>query len=113
MVQYLEPIYKSYGSKKRFEGKIVTVKCFEDNSLVKKTLAQSGDGQVLVVDAGGSLRCAVLGDNVTLSAVKNNWAGIVIYGLIRDAQIINTLSIGVKALGTHPLKTVKKRYWRP
>jgi regulator of ribonuclease activity A len=106
-VQYLAPIYKSYGKKTNFAGRIWTIKCFEDNSLVRQTLATPGENRVLVVDAGGSKRCAMLGDNLATLAIDNNWAGIVIYGLIRDSAIINTLPIGVKALGTLPLKSVK------
>jgi regulator of ribonuclease activity A len=107
-VQYLEPIYNGYGAKIYFSGVIHTIKCFEDNSLVREVLDTDGQGGVLVVDAGGSRRCAMLGDQLAAKAVKNNWSGIVIYGLIRDSEMINKMSIGVRALGTHPLKSIKK-----
>lgn len=107
-VDYLEPIYHSYGAKTDFFGKIYTVKCFEDNSVVREVLNTEGHGQVLVVDAGGSKRCAMLGDILAAKALENHWAGVVMYGLIRDSEIINQMPIGVRALGTHPLKSVKK-----
>mgnify|MGYP001600463835 CR=1 FL=1 len=107
-VQYLEPIYQRYGAKVDFFGAIYTIKCFEDNSLVREVLDTDGKGRVLVVDAGGSKRCAMLGDQLADKAVKNNWSGVVMYGLIRDSEMINQMPIGVRALGTHPLKSVKK-----
>ncbi|MBT7127307.1 MAG: ribonuclease E activity regulator RraA, partial [Candidatus Thioglobus sp.] len=87
---------------------IHTIKCFEDNSLVREVLDTNGQGRVLVVDAGGSKRCAMLGDQLAAKAVKNNWSGVIIYGLIRDSEMINEMPIGVRALGTHPLKSIKK-----
>lgn len=107
-VQYLEPGYQSYGGNLEFCGEIYTIKCFEDNSLVRETVATEGRGRVLVVDAGGSKRCAMLGDLLAAKAVKNNWAGVIMYGLIRDSKEINKMPIGVRALGTYPLKSVKK-----
>ena len=107
-VQYLEPIYNGYGAKINFSGVIHTIKCFEDNSLVREALDTDGQGGVLVVDAGGSRRCAMLGDQLAAKAVKNNWSGVVMYGLIRDSEMINKMPIGIRALGTHPLKSIKK-----
>jgi regulator of ribonuclease activity A len=107
-VEYLEPVYCRYGAKIDFFGAIHTIKCFEDNSLVREVLDTDGQGRVLVVDGGGSKRCAMLGDQLAAKAVKNNWAGIVVYGLIRDSEMINQMPIGVRALGTHPLKSIKK-----
>jgi len=107
-VQYLEPVYKSYGLKKSFSGRIVTVKCFEDNSLVEKALNTHGKGSVLVIDAGGSMKCAMLGDKRASDAIRNDWEGIIIYGLIRDSVAINLMPIGIRALGVCPLKSVKK-----
>ncbi len=100
--------WRSFGTKRIFYGEVVTVKCHEDNSLVKEQLAQPGQGKVLVVDGGGSMRRALLGDLIAESAVKNGWEGVIIYGCIRDAGTINTLNIGVKALGTNPIKTEKR-----
>jgi regulator of ribonuclease activity A len=102
------PIFRSYGGRNAFCGEIATVKCFEDNSLVKEMLSQPGDGRVLVVDAGGSSRCAMLGDQLAQKAVFDHWAGIVIYGYIRDSADIAKMSLGVKALGTHPMKSVRR-----
>ena len=107
-VQYLEPVYKSYGLKKSFSGRIVTVKCFEDNSLVEQALNTHGKGSVLVIDAGGSMNCAMLGDKRASDAIRNGWEGIIIYGLIRDSVAINLMPIGIRALGVCPLKSVKK-----
>lgn len=107
-VKYVEPIFKSYGAKLKFFGPVKTIKCFEDNSLVKQNLFLPGDNRVLVVDAGGSKRRAMLGDMLATAAIENNWAGIILYGLIRDTAIINQLNIGVRALGTLPLKSKKQ-----
>lgn len=98
----------TYGQKPEFHGPIQTLKVFEDNSFVKNTLATPGNNQVLVVDGGGSLRCALLGDQLAQLAVDNQWAGLIIFGAIRDSAIIQSLPLGVKALGTIPRKTVKK-----
>jgi len=101
-------IFKQYGKKTKFQGEIVTVKVFEDNVLVKAELEKDGTGKVLVVDGGGSLRCALMGDNVAALIEKNNWNGVLIYGAIRDSADINEMNIAVFALGTHPFKSIKK-----
>ena len=98
----------NYGGINTFGGEIVTIKCFEDNSLVKENASRPGFGKVMVVDGGGSLRRALLGDLIAKDAVKNGWEGIIIYGCIRDVDIINMLDIGVQAIDTVPLKTEKK-----
>ena len=107
-VQYLDPIFKSYGVKTAFSGRIVTIKCFEDNSLVEEALKMNGKGCVLVIDAGESLRCAMLGDKRALDAIKNEWEGIVVNGSIRDSVMINSMTIGIRALGVCPRKSIKK-----
>jgi regulator of ribonuclease activity A len=107
-VQYLNPIFKSYGGKTAFSGRIVTIKCFEDNSLVEEALKMNGKGCVLVVDAGESLRCAMLGDKRASDAIKNEWEGIVVNGSIRDSVMINSMTIGIRALGVCPRKSIKK-----
>ena len=107
-VQYLDPVYKNYGAKTSFSGHIVTVKCYEDNSLVEKALKTHGKGSVLVIDAGGSMNCAMLGDKRAADAIKNEWEGILVHGLIRDSATINGMEIGVRALGACPLKSIKK-----
>jgi regulator of ribonuclease activity A len=107
-VQYLDPIFKSYGGKTAFSGRIVTIKCFEDNSLVEEALKINGKGCVLVIDAGESLRCAMLGDKRASDAIKNEWEGIVVNGSIRDSVMINSMTIGIRALGVCPRKSIKK-----
>lgn len=100
--------WKDYGGKTLFNGQIQTIKCFEDNSYVRKALEQNGAGKVLVVDGGGSMRCALLGDMLGELAVKNSWSGIIIYGCIRDSVAMKKLAVGVKALDTIPLKSNKR-----
>ena len=107
-LRVVTPMFQRYGGKPAFAGTVVTLKFFEDNSLVRPLLSEPGKGKVLVIDAGGSLRCALLGDQLAEMAVKNGWEGVVVYGCIRDSAAINTLPLGVRALNTHPLKTVKK-----
>lgn len=98
---------RSFGGVARFEGTIRTLRCFEDNALVKSTLATPGDGAVLVVDGGGSMQTALMGDLIAQSAVDNGWAGVLIHGAIRDSVAIAGLPLGVKALGTNPRKSAK------
>lgn len=108
-VRVAEPIgWNDYGAIALFNGTIHTVKCFEDNSLVRTALEQNGEGKVLVVDGGGSMRCALLGDMLGELAVKNKWNGIIIYGCIRDSKAMSELLVGVKALDTIPLKSNKR-----
>ncbi len=106
-VQYLEPVYKNYGAKTSFSGHIVTVKCYEDNSLVEAALKTNGKNSVLVIDAGGSMNCAMLGDKRATDAIKNEWEGILVHGLIRDSATIKGMEIGIRALGVYPLKSMK------
>lgn len=108
LVRVADPIFRNYGGRDFFGGRIVTVKCFEDNSRVKQLVATPGKGKVLVVDGGGSLRRALLGDQLAQQAVSNGWEGIVINGCLRDVQIIATLDLGVQALASHPMKTEKR-----
>lgn len=107
-VRVVDPMFKSYGGKSAFCGPITTLKLFEDNTLVRSTLETPGNGRVLVIDGGGSMRCAMVGDQLGVLAVDNGWAGIVVYGCIRDSKAIGQMDVGVFALGTHPRKTVKK-----
>ncbi|GAA5523610.1 putative 4-hydroxy-4-methyl-2-oxoglutarate aldolase [Microbulbifer aestuariivivens] len=107
-VRVLEPMMINFGGRESFGGQIVTIKCFEDNSLVRELVAEPGQGRVLVVDAGGSMRRACLGDMLAEKACKNGWEGILMYGCIRDVDEIGQLDIGVQALGAHPMKTEKK-----
>lgn len=107
-LQIAESIFTDFGGEFECEGPISTVKCFEDNSSVRAALETPGQGRVLVVDGGASDRCALLGDNLARLAIDNDWAGIVIYGCIRDAATVAAMDIAVKALNTHPKKSNKK-----
>ncbi len=107
-VSVAEPGFQNFGSIRCFSGEIVTIKCYEDNSLVREWVSQKGNNRVLVVDGGGSMRRALLGDMLAEKAAINGWSGIVVYGCIRDVQIIAELDLGVQALAAHPMKTHKK-----
>jgi len=107
-LQIAEPIFTDFGGVLDFAGPISTVKCFEDNSLVRIALEEPGEGRVLIVDGGASDRCALLGDNVAQLAIDNGWAGILVYGCIRDSADISQMDVAVKALNTHPKKSFKK-----
>jgi regulator of ribonuclease activity A len=108
-IQIAEPIFKSFGAKAAFGGQVSVVKVFEDNVLVKKRLQQEkGDGRVLVVDGGGSTGCALMGDKVAGIARDNGWAGLIIYGCIRDSVEVAEVPIGVIALETRPNKSNKE-----
>lgn len=107
-IQVVDPIFSDYGGARAFGGKIVTLKIFEDNVLVREALSEDGAGRVLVIDGGGSLRCALVGDQLAELAYAHDWSGIVVYGCIRDSEEIGQISIGVKALRTHPLRSVKR-----
>jgi len=95
------------GGSTAFDGPVRTIRCHRDNALVKATLATPGDGAVLVIDGGGSLESALVGDLIAASAVENGWAGIIVHGAIRDREAIGRLPLGVKALGSNPRKSAK------
>ena len=107
-IRIATPLFSTYGGRPQFEGEIATVKCFEDNSLVRDVLGEPGNGRVLVVDGGGSMRRALLGDMLAAMAVSNGWSGVIINGCLRDVDEINTMDLGVRALGAHPMKTDKR-----
>lgn len=107
-LQVATPMFKSYGKLSAFGGAIVTIKCHEDNSLVREELGKDGSGKILVVDGGGSLRRALVGDRLAEKGIKNNWKGIIVFGCIRDSKLINEMDIGIRALNTNPAKTVKR-----
>jgi len=112
----LPPVFRDFGAVRRFGGPVRTIKCFEDNSLVKAALDSPGFeetvsgrvGKVLVVDGGASLRRALLGGNLGLAAVRNGWAGVVIDGCVRDAGELASLALGIRALASMPLPTEKR-----
>ncbi|CAM3720402.1 ribonuclease E activity regulator RraA [Tsukamurella ocularis] len=104
--------FRQFGGRKQFAGEVVTVKCFQDNALLKSILGEPGEGRVLVIDGSDadgvpSLHTALVGDLIAELGRGNGWAGIVAYGAVRDAAVIGTLDIGVKALGTNPRKSTK------
>lgn len=107
-LQIADPMFRSFGGHSAFSGPITTLKVFEDNVLIRQTLEEKSDGGVLVIDGGGSHRCALLGGNLTRLASENGWAGLVVYGCIRDSVEISGLPIGLRALHTHPLKSHKR-----
>lgn len=107
-VQVAEPGFRDFGGRLGFHGEVVTLRVFEDNSLVRRCLEEPGLGRVLVVDGGGSRRCALLGDLLGVLALDNGWAGLIINGCVRDSKALASLAIGIKALDTNPRKSVKK-----
>lgn len=107
-LRVLPPVFASYGGRARFCGPVLTVKCFEDNSPVKAALESAGEGRVLVVDGGGSLRRALIGGNIAASAAKNGWAGVVIDGAARDKAELAACDVGIRALALMPMPTDRK-----
>lgn len=106
-LEVCETPFRQYGGVAAFHGEIVTVKCFEDNVLVRRALSEDGVGKVLVVDGGGSLRAALVGDVIAGLALQNGWSGIVLNGAVRDAAALGEVGIGIKALGSVPRKSAK------
>jgi regulator of ribonuclease activity A len=97
-----ETQFRQFGGTRSFSGRVATVRCHEDNVLLRAQVSEAGDGRVLVVDGGGSFGCALLGDNIAELAVSNGWAGIIVNGCVRDVLALAELPIGIKALGTNP-----------
>jgi regulator of ribonuclease activity A len=104
----LPPVFHDYGKRLKFCGPVSTVKCFEDNSLVKAAVDSPGLGRVLVVDGGASLRRALVGGNLGAAAAKNGWAGVVVDGCVRDAAELAACDVGIRALALMPLPTEKR-----
>jgi len=107
-LQVADSIFMDFGGESCFDGEIQTVKVFEDNTLVRTALEKDGKGKVLVIDGGGSFRCALVGDNLVKLAIDNGWRGMVVFGCIRDTRQIMEMRIGVKALGANPTKSIKR-----
>ena len=107
-IQICDGVFNSYGKKSKFHGRIRTVNAVEDNSYVKKLIDERVNGDIMVIDGKGSKKCALLGDNLAKKASDNGWSGFIINGYIRDSEIISSINIGIKALGTMPLKSEKK-----
>ena len=97
-----ETQFRQFGGVRSFSGRIATVRCLEDNVLLRGQVSEPGEGRVLVVDGGGSFGCALLGDNIAELAVSNGWAGIVVNGCVRDVLALAELPMGIKALGSNP-----------
>jgi regulator of ribonuclease activity A len=106
-LQVCAPIFHDYGGSAAFAGSIATLKVFEDNALVRSTLESAGHGRVLVIDGGGSLRCALVGGQLGELALKNHWAGLIVFGCVRDSAELAVQNVGIKALATHPRKSEK------
>lgn len=106
-LQVAEPLFLDFGGLSSFYGVVATVKVFEDNALVRSLLEEPGAGRVLIVDGGGSRRCALVGGNLAKLAATNGWKGLIVNGCIRDSAEIRATGVGVKALGTHPRKSEK------
>ncbi|MBE7418161.1 MAG: ribonuclease E activity regulator RraA [Ideonella sp.] len=104
----LPPLFRDYGGRARFHGAVATVQCLEDNTSVRELVYTPGQGRVLVVDGGGSLRRALVGGNLAQLAERNGWAGVIVYGAVRDVDELRKLQIGVRALATMPLPTEKR-----
>jgi regulator of ribonuclease activity A len=107
-VRVAEPVFDAFGAIDTFGGRVRTARVFEDNVLVKEMLSGAGSGDVLVVDGGGSTRCALMGGDIAELAAKNGWSGVVIYGCVRDVHEINAAAIGVRALASCPRKSTKR-----
>ena len=99
--------FRQFGGRQSFHGPVRTIKTLEDNALIKQLLAEPGDGAVLVVDGGGSLKTALMGDLIGASAVKNNWAGVILWGAVRDVVALGKIDLGIKALGSNPRKSAR------
>jgi regulator of ribonuclease activity A len=106
-LQALPPVFKCYGQSSAFSGPAVTLKVFEDNAMVRSALEQSGQGRVLVIDGGGSLRCALVGGKLAKLAGTNGWNGIIVFGCVRDADELNAYGVGLRALGLHPRRSAR------
>jgi regulator of ribonuclease activity A len=103
--QVCEPVFQAFGGARAFSGPIATLKVFEDNTMVREAVNESGDGRVLVVDGGGSRRCSLFGGNLAVAAASNGWAGLVVHGCVRDVDELAAQPIGVRALAAFPRKS--------
>ncbi len=108
LVQVAEPLFHDYGARRAFSGPITTIKCHEDNALVRRAVESPGAGRVLVVDGGGSLRRALVGDKIGSLMISNGWSGVVVFGAVRDVEVLATLPVAVRGLGICPLQPFKK-----
>ena len=107
-VEVCEPVFADFGGRQVFAGPITTVQCFEDNSRVREALAENGGGRVLVVDGGGSRNCALVGDVLGQQALDGQWAGVIVFGCIRDSEALRRMDIGIRALATMPRRSDRR-----
>ena len=107
-LRYLAPGYQDFGGRVRFHGVAKTLVTFEDNTKLRAAVETPGEGRVLVVDGGGSMRCALFGGNLAKLAVQNGWAGVIIHGCVRDCAELSAEAVGIKALASHPKKSHKR-----
>ncbi len=107
-LRVLPPVFQNYGGEPSISGPIATLKVFEDNALVRQTLETPGKGRVLMVDGGGSDRCALVGGNLALLAEKNGWAGLVVNGCVRDIMELADAPVGIWAMASHPRKPARE-----
>lgn len=107
-LRYLAPVYQDFGGRMRFHGPAKTLVTFDDNTKVRAAVEMAGEGRVLVVDGGGSMNCALFGGNLAKLAAQNGWAGIIIHGCVRDRAELKAEAVGIKALASHPKKSLKR-----
>ena len=108
LVQVAEPLFRDFGGTRAFHGPLATIQCHEDNALIRSTFETPGEGRVLVVDGGGSLSRALVGDQIGSLLLKNGWAGVVVYGAVRDVEVLATMPVAVRALGVCPMPPLKQ-----
>lgn len=108
LVKVADPLFRDFGALRAFRGPIATIKCHEDNALVRATFETPGAGRVLVIDGGGSLRRALVGDQIGSLMIANGWAGVLVYGAVRDVEVLATMPVAVRALGVTPVPPIKK-----
>ncbi|MGF1720005.1 putative 4-hydroxy-4-methyl-2-oxoglutarate aldolase [Vibrio kyushuensis] len=107
-VTLIEQPLQNFGLKDAFYGQIETVRCYHDNSKVRDVLSTNGKGKVLVVDGSHSCKRALMGDQVAIMAIENDWEGVIIFGAVRDVAVLSQMELGIKAIGACPLKTEKR-----
>lgn len=110
LIDVLEPIFSNYGGRNSFGGQVVTIKCFENNGLIKQVLSSDGEGKVLVIDGGGSTRRALINIELAEQALNNNWEGIICYGSVRDVDAIEELELGIQGLVSIPVGASNDSY---
>jgi regulator of ribonuclease activity A len=108
-IRVLAPIFRHYGGRTRFSGSIATIKCFEDNVFIREAAVEEGRGRIMVIDGGGSLRSALVGDGIAEWARDHGWAGMIIHGCVRDTAALAKVDLGVMAIGVNPVTPGKRR----